>query len=181
MADSLLRRFGSINSLLGADVASLVATPDVTQEVAHLLKAALDVAAAALAEKSRGRQVLGSFTAVHDYLKLRLQGEQVRVARLLCLDTRHGLIRDEEIARGTATELTLYPREIARAALLEHASAIIVVEGSPSATFSPSARDVANAKAIRASLSTLDIAFHDYMVLAGGKAYSYRTARLLRD
>ena len=104
------------------------------------------------------------------------QSEQFRV---LFLDCRNGLIRDEIVSRGSVLEAPVYPREIMRRALQIGASGLILVHNHPSGDPYPSRGDVeATAKIILAAQS-LEIEVHDHIILARSGWSSFKSLGLL--
>jgi DNA repair protein RadC len=89
-----------------------------------LLKSAHVLLQRVLKEQVKERPVIGSWTALTDYLQLAMQHEAAEHFRILFLDRKNILIRDEVQSRGTVDHTPLYPREVAKRALELAASAI---------------------------------------------------------
>ena len=69
--------------------------------------------------------LLGSPTAVRDYLRLRLAHLEHEMFVVLFLDAQHRLIAAEEMFRGTLSQTSVYPREVVKAALRHNAAAVV--------------------------------------------------------
>jgi proteasome lid subunit RPN8/RPN11 len=75
------------------------------------------------------------------FFKARLLDLPHEVFSCLFLDTRHRLIRYEELFRGTIDGATVYPREVVKRALQHNAAAVIVGHNHPSGVSEPSEAD----------------------------------------
>ena len=71
-----------------------------------------------------------------------MQHEAAEHFRILFLDRKNILIRDEVQSRGTVDHTPLYPREVVKRALELAASAIIMVHNHPSGDPTPSKADI---------------------------------------
>ena len=107
-----------------------------------LLKAVGQVLQRCLREELKDRPVIGSWTALIDYLQAAMQHDAAEHFRLLFLDRKNILIRDEVQSRGTVDHTPLYPREVVKRALELGASAIIMVHNHPSGDPTPSQADI---------------------------------------
>ena len=81
-----------------------------------------------LHEELRTGVVLTSPRAVRDYLKLVLAGRPYEVFMCLWVDAQHRMLKADEAFRGTLTQTSVYPREIAKAALAANAAAVIFAQ-----------------------------------------------------
>ncbi|WP_276148498.1 JAB domain-containing protein, partial [Pseudomonas aeruginosa] len=63
------------------------------------------------------------------------------VFALLLLDSKHRVIRFEELFRGTLDSASVYPREVVKVALEHNAAAIVLVHNHPSGDPEPSHAD----------------------------------------
>lgn len=102
-----------------------------------------------------------------------LQAEQFGC---MFLDKNYSLINHLKMFRGTISHCSVYPREIAREALLQNAVFVVLVHNHPSHIPIPSEEDVSMTKRVRDILASLDIALFDHIVVAGPNLYSMRTA-----
>src|SRR3546814_13998546 len=88
------------------------------------------------------RPVLSSWQALLDYLHADLAHRQTEAVRLLLLNARNVLIRDELISEGSVDQAPVYVREIVKRALEHHASSLILVHNHPSGHPKPSRDDI---------------------------------------
>lgn len=81
------------------------------------------------------------------------------------LDTRHGVIKFEEMFRGTIDGASVYPREVVKAALACNASAVIFAHNHPSGVSEPSLADQAITRRLKDALELVDIRVLDHLVI----------------
>ena len=136
------------------------------------LATSLALAQELLAEEMTAGPVFDSPTAVSDFLKLHFAGQPYESFVVMYLDSQHRLIAFEDLFRGTLAQASVYPREIARRALLHNAAALIVAHNHPSGAAEPSRADEALTSALKTSLSLLDVRVLDHLVIAGSQATS---------
>ena len=144
-----------------------------------LLKAINSLFQRVLKEEIQDRPALGSWAALIDYLQLAMQHDAAEHFRILFLDRKNILIRDEVQSRGTVDHTPLYPREVVKRALELAASAIIMVHNHPSGDPTPSQADIDMTRQVGAALAQVDIALHDHVIVGKNRHTSFRTQRLM--
>jgi DNA repair protein RadC len=180
LAKSLLAEFGSLGQVLAAGPERLKAhNGRLGEQTAALFKAMREVQRRVMREAIADRPVLSSWAALLDYCRASLAGEPVERFRILFLDRRNRLIRDEEQQRGTVDHTPLYPREVVKRALELGATALILVHNHPSGDPTPSTADVAITREVMAVAEKLGIVVHDHVVVAQGGARSLRSLGLI--
>ncbi len=149
------------------------------RETQILLRAIGELLQRVLREQIQGRPVIGSWTALLDYLQVALTHEPIEQFRVLFLDRKNILIRDEVQQRGTVDHTPLYPREITRRALELQASAIIMVHNHPSGDPTPSRADIEMTKQVVQALSPVGISVHDHVIVGKNRHTSFKSQRLM--
>ncbi|MCA0327542.1 MAG: DNA repair protein RadC [Proteobacteria bacterium] len=173
LAQQLLDQFGGVAGLLhaGADDLKRVKGLGGPAKRAELV-AVLELARRALAQQLKERQVFDSPAAVKDYLRLQLAQRAHEVFAVLFLDAQHRLIALEELFRGTLTQTSVYPREVALRALHHHAAAVVLAHNHPSGSVAPSRADEALTQSLKAALALIDVRVVDHVIVAPGAALS---------
>ena len=165
IAKALVARFGGFAGVLAASPERLTEVEGVGRSTAIHIKAI----EAAAQRHARGavetRATLTSFSAVLDYCRARMAHAERESFRVLFLDKRNRLIRDEEQAEGTVDHVPVYPREVVRRALELSATALILVHNHPSGDPTPSQADVKMTRDVAAAASTVGIAVHDHLIV----------------
>ena len=173
MAQEVLDAFGGLAGLLhaGADDLKRIKGLGGSAKRAELV-AVLELARRALAEQLRERAVFDSSAAVKDYLQLQLAARPHEVFAVLFLDAQHRMIALEELFRGTLTQTSVYPREVALRALHHHAAAVVLAHNHPSGGVQPSRADEALTQSLKSALALIDVRVIDHVIVAPGQALS---------
>ena len=149
------------------------------EPVAALLKAVRSTFAEALKQEVSGRPVIPTSAALIDYLHVGMAWAAEEQFRVLYLNARNLLLKDETIARGTPNEVSVHPRMILKRALELGATALILVHNHPSGSPDPSQGDLQTTARIVRAARTLDIVVHDHIIIARGGWRSFRQSGLL--
>lgn len=123
--------------------------------------------------------ILDTSEALIDYLVADMAHLQVERMRILFLNAKNLLLRDEMVTEGSVSEAPFYPREIMRRALELGATALILAHNHPSGDPSPSEGDIAATQRVVDAARSLDIRIHDHVILARSGWTSFRTLGLI--
>jgi DNA repair protein RadC len=104
---------------------------------------------------------------VKAYLQRRMSRLDHEVCWVLFLDTQYKLIADQQMFRGTLSQASVYPREIAREALQLNAAAVILSHNHPSGMAEPSAAGLALTRHLKQALALVDVLLLDHFIVAG--------------
>jgi DNA repair protein RadC len=178
-AKALLTAFGSIAQVLGAPPERLKEVPGIGEVVAQDLKLIAALAQRMLRSDLRGRQVLSSWSQVLEYCHAAMAFEEREQFRILFLDKKNCLIRDECQGVGTVDHTPVYPREVIRRALELSASAIILVHNHPSGDPTPSRADIEMTKLLVSTAEPLGIAIHDHIIIGKNGHTSMKGMQLI--
>lgn len=133
----------------------------------------------ALRESIQEQPLLADLDNVHEYLALTIGQDTIESVRLLFLNNRNRLIRDELHARGGANTTMFYPQEVVKRACELRAGALIIAHNHPSGDPTPSALDLATTQNIANVLRMLAISLHDHVIVGRRKTFSFRQKGLL--
>lgn len=100
-----------------------------------------------------------------DYLRLRFTGLQREEFVALWLDAQNRLIEIETLSTGTLTHTVIFPREVAKSALLANAAAVIFAHNHPSGNAEPSPADIQLTRSLKNTLALLDIKLLDHVIV----------------
>ena len=178
LAKDLLREFSTFGDVLGADPARLEAL-ELSPNAVALLKTAYAAAARVARPEARKRSALSSMDAVIEYCTAAMAHESVEQFRVLFLDRKNALIKDEAQQKGTVDHTPVYPREVVKRALELSASAVIIVHNHPSGDPTPSAADIDMTRQVQDACQKLGLVLHDHVVIGRGKHASFRALGLL--
>ena len=99
------------------------------------------------------------------YLSMKLGHQEREVFAVLFLDNQHQLISYQELFYGTVDSASVYPREVAKAALQANAAAVIFAHNHPSGIAEPSECDKRITTRLVDALKLLDIRVLDHVVV----------------
>jgi DNA repair protein RadC len=134
----------------------------------HIIARALEIL--------RGRMIKGvtlnSPSAVREFLTVKLSGLEHEVFGVVYLNSQNVVIEYEELFRGTLTQTSVYPREVAKGSLLKNAAAVILVHNHPSGTVEPSRADELLTQTLKSSLQLVDVRVLDHIIVGQGRSLS---------
>lgn len=132
-----------------------------------------------LREEALNAPLLTNSQALIDYLFADMAHLPAERLRVLFLNSKNRLLRDEMMSEGSVNEAPIYPREIMRRALEVGATALILAHNHPSGDPAPSAGDIKATRRVVEAAKPLDIRIHDHVVLARSGWTSFKTLGLL--
>ncbi len=179
LAKKLIKDFGGFGSLLAADADAIARVGEISEGAVAALKIAQASALRLLRSQVTERPVLGSWQALLDYLHADMAHNPVERVRVLFLNSKNMLIRDEQMSEGSVDEAAVYIREIIRRALDYHATALILVHNHPSGDPSPSQQDIRLTRDIVEAGRHLNIAVHDHLIIGTRGHSSLRAMGLI--
>lgn len=166
IAKNLISVFGSFSEVLAAPPERLAEVKGVGQSTITDLKIVKASAEALVSGQVKEKPLLGSWSSVIDYCRTAMAFEDKEQFRILFLDKRNKLIKDEVQQVGTVDHTPVYPREVVKRALELSATAIILVHNHPSGDPTPSHADIEMTKTINEIAASLGITVHDHIIIA---------------
>ena len=179
MAQSMLSHFDGLAGLLNASAPDLGKIKGLGPAKRAEMLAVMELAKRATAQQLRDREVFASPEAVKHYLQLQLGHRPHEIFAVLFLDSQNRLIAMEEMFRGTLTQTSVYPREVALRALHHHAAGVILSHNHPSGSLQSSAADHALTRSLQSALGLLDVRVLDHIIVGQGGSYSMAEAGVL--
>ncbi len=179
LAKALLREFGGIGGLLSADPEALLRIDGVGETAAAALKIVQASALRLLRNAIVEKPVLASWQSLIDYLRADMGHITIERVRVLHLNAKNMLIRDEIISEGSIDQATVHVREVIRRAIDLGSSAIILVHNHPSGDPAPSRADIALTRDIIDAGKRLNVAVHDHVIIAANGYSSMRALGLI--
>jgi len=179
LAKALLAEFGGIGGLLSADGEALARVKGMGETSIAALKIAHAAAIRLLRAEVAERPVLSNWQALLDYLRADMAHHANERVRVLHLNTRNMLIRDELMSEGSIDEAALYVREVIRRAIDLGSAAIILVHNHPSGDPSPSRADIDVTRNMAEAGKRMGIAVHDHIIMGTSGHSSLRAMGLI--
>ena len=131
LAKALLKRFGSLAGVFGADAEALGGVKGMGPASIAALIAVRAAAREMLRAEVKNKSVISSWQQLVDYCTARIGFAEAEEFHLLFLDAKNALIADEQQQQGTVNHTPVYPREVVKRALELGALAIIMVHNHP--------------------------------------------------
>ncbi|HVM30080.1 MAG TPA: DNA repair protein RadC [Candidatus Limnocylindrales bacterium] len=174
LANHLLSRHGGLPELADADPLELTAVAGIGSARAAQLVAAFEIGRRSLSGRGPGRWSIRSPRDVVDRLAATMAGLPREELRVLLLNTRNVVLREQLVYQGNVSTALVRVAELFRDAVRIHAAGLIVVHNHPSGDPEPSPDDLhLTAEAIAAG-RLLDIPVLDHIVIASGGHVSLR-------
>ncbi|EQB17045.1 RadC family protein [Sphingobium lactosutens] len=179
LAKLLLREFGGIGGLMTADWQAIARVPGMGDTSVAAIKIVQATALRMLRNDVAARPVLANWQALLDYLRADMAHLGVERVRVLHLNSRNMLIRDDHMGDGSIDQAAIYTREVIRRAIDLGSAALILVHNHPSGDPSPSRQDIDVTRQIIDAGKRLNISVHDHVIIAGQGHVSLRAKGLL--
>ncbi len=179
LARDLLNDFGSLKALLDADLQRFCQSVGLGPAKYAQMQAVLEMARRHFCEILQRGDALTSPDITRAYLSAQLRGYSYEVFACLFLDNQHRVLKLEELFRGTIDSASVYPREVAKAALQHNAAAVIFAHNHPSGINEPSQADRHITDKLKQALALFDIRVLDHFIIGDGLPYSFAEHGLL--
>ena len=179
LAKALLKEFGGLAGLFAADADALRRVKGMGDTTIAALRIASATALRLTKAEIASKPVLANWQALLDYLRAAMAAAPVEQVRVLHLNTRNMLIRDELMAEGSIDQAPVYVREIARRAMDLGSAAVILVHNHPSGDPTPSRADIDITRQVVGALKPLGIAVHDHIVMGANSHASLKSQGLM--
>ncbi|TNE28080.1 MAG: JAB domain-containing protein [Alphaproteobacteria bacterium] len=174
LAKKLIDHFGGFADVLAADPKSLTAVTGVSENTAAFLKTVYAAGGRMLKQKLADAPILSSWKSLLDYCHATMAHEKKEHFRVLFLNRKNRLIRDEIQQSGTVDHTPVYPREVVKRALEIGATAVILVHNHPSGDPTPSNADIEMTKEIVRAVTPVDVVVHDHLIISATGHYSFK-------
>lgn len=182
IARNLLQRFTNFVGVIHADTKELEKIKGIGPHATLFLKTI--GATIGFYFDERAKQEDFQFTNLDqlvDYFRATIGGKPNEVMRVLCLNSKNGLIYAENLSEGTVSEAVAFPRKIVEGALKYRATTIIIAHNHPGGLPEPSDNDDAVTEEIKNALRTVGIGLQEHVIVAPDGYYSYRQNGSLDD
>jgi DNA repair protein RadC len=179
LAKALIAEFGTLPALLAADPRELVRVAGLGDSGAAAIKFVESVMLRSQRRAIEKRPVLSGWQALIDYLRSAMAHRATEQFRVIYLDSKNQVMRDEVLGEGTVNAAPVYPREVVKRALELQAGAVILVHNHPSGDPSPSRDDISMTRAIIEAGRHLGLVVHDHVIIGRDGEVSMRAQGLI--
>jgi DNA repair protein RadC len=168
----LVDHFGGLRGLLCADAQTLLGINGLGAAKTCELLAINELNRRALEEDLKVGESLDQPQRVKSYCTASLGHLRVEHCMALYLDSQFRLITSEEVSRGTLSQASVYPREVIKSALRNHAAALILAHNHPSGVAEASQADINLTRHLKQALALVDVRLLDHLIVTPTGALS---------
>ncbi len=180
LAKQLLAHYGGLSALLTADPDNLSRQKGMGETSIAALKIVQAAALRLISEPVRQQPILSSWQSLLDYLRADMAHLTTERVRILYLNSKNMLIRDEVSSEGSIDQAAIYVREVIRRAIDLGAASIILVHNHPSGDSAPSKQDIQLTREVIEAGKKMGIAVHDHIIIGKDGHSSMRGAGLIK-
>lgn len=180
-AKELITYFGSFSHVIAAPYTKL-AEFGLSKNVITVLKL-IKVSAIKMSWQKLNESdmpILSTFDYMIDYCMASMSLLDVEEFRVIFLDAKLQILKEEIMQRGSINCVAVHPREILLAALDCKATSVILVHNHPSSSEKPSSQDIKITNQIIDALKIVDIAVQDHIIITPKGYYSFKENNLIK-
>lgn len=172
-AKAALRRFKSLQGVLGAAPADLCQVPGIGPNNLLGLTLIPAVCRRYLRQRIDGKEVLTHSRQLFDYLNHTIRDKKRECFMAIYLDAKNRVIASETLFTGTITASAVYPREVVASALAHTAAAVIFAHNHPSGDPTPSPDDMAITRRLAQACGVMGITVHEHLIIGTEGYFSF--------
>lgn len=174
LAKELLKKYGSLEEILKADLNDLKKNDGVGEITGIFLKFIGDVSAFSFKEKIKKHRVtFRRKSELISYLRNDFGFSKNEEFKILFLNTANELIAVEKLFEGTIDKSAIYPRNILDRALYHNARSLVFVHNHPSGNEQPSGKDISFTQDMKKFFRVVDINILDHIIITRGSYFSF--------
>lgn len=179
IAKLLLNQFGNIGNILNAPISKLSTIAGIGDNTIISFKLVREILSLTNKEQILKKPILDHWDKLIPYLRSNIGYKSTENFKVLYLNSKNILLGEEDYDSGTINRISIYPREILKAALQQGATSVILVHNHPSGITKPSQHDIDVTLAIKNALQTLDIVVIDHIIISVNNEFSFKTNELI--
>lgn len=179
LAKTLLKKYGTFGRVLATDADLLKKNKGVGDVVVEVFRIVRECSAMLSKENIATGEIIASWGALIDYCRTTMGSLRTEQFRVLYLDGKNMLIEDELQEFGTVNSTPIYPREIAKRAIILEASAVIMVHNHPSDISKPSQGDIEATQMVMKALTSIGVTLQDHIIISESDYFSFRASSLI--
>ena len=176
-ARELLRRRGTLAGVFLQPRGETTDIPGLGPASRLLLALVRAVMTRALAVELQSGCRISAPEDVADFVRLELGPQPRECVLAIFLNAGNELVHHDRLAEGTVNQAPVYPREVARLALLHGATGVILAHNHPGGQCAPSRDDLELTRTLGDALAKLDVRLLDHLIVTSGAVYSITAGR----
>ncbi len=175
----LLVKFGGLRGLLAVESRELQKEKGLGPAKIATLLAAREIVKRSLRQGILTKNIIRDPESMMVYLAASLRDRKKEVFKVFFLNKANCLIDEADLFEGTVDEAGIHIRELIKAALDRHATALILAHNHPSGRVEPSPEDKKITRKLQAALALVSIALLDHIIVGGDQYFSFMEKGLL--
>ena len=174
LAKQLIKKYGTIEEILKADIKDLKETEGVGDITAVFLNFIGDIAACSFKDKAEKQKIsFKNKNQLISYLRNDIGFSKNEEFKVLFLNSVNEIIETEILFTGTIDKSAVYPRKILERALYHNARSIVFVHNHPSGNVSPSQKDIELTEEMKKFFKIVDINVLDQIIITKNSHFSF--------
>jgi DNA repair protein RadC len=179
LAERLLAAHTSFRKLAQCTVGELTRVNGIGPAKGAQIKAALAIARRYAGERLTPGTIVSGSRELFAYMRAKLHGLKKEHFYTLLLDTKHRIIREEQVAVGSLNESVVHPREVFSSAIREGAAKVVFVHNHPSGNPEPSPQDRRLTARLCQAGELVGIHVLDHLIIGEEEYFSFAERGLL--
>ncbi|CAN2041226.1 DNA repair protein RadC [Candidatus Magnetomoraceae bacterium gMMP-15] len=172
-AKSALKRFQTLQGVLDASPESLQEIKGIGPNNLFGIKLVKAVSERYMEKKLISKDPIRSSRELFDYLHHSISNKNKECFMVIFLDAQNKVISVKTLFEGTLTASCVYPREVVKEALKQHAAALVFAHNHPSGETRPSKEDIAITKDLIFACRLMGITVHEHIIVGGSSYFSF--------
>lgn len=180
LAKRLIAEFGSFAKVVTAKPEALYKVNEVGDAAVSAILMVQAATQRLLQEQVMDKPIIQGWTALLDYAKASMAHNKIEEFRIIFLNRRNEVIRDEVQQQGTIDHTPVYVREVVKRALELGAASLILMHNHPSGDHTPSRADIDITQQVADAARAVGIKIHDHIIVSERGHYSFRANALIQ-
>jgi DNA repair protein RadC len=172
-AKASLKRFKTLQGVFEASASELRQVKGIGPRNLLGIKLIKAVADRYLKSKLIGKDPINSSKELFNYLTHSMRDKDREKFKAVYLDAKNRVLTTETLFEGTLTASSVYPREVVRSALENHAAALIFAHNHPSGDPDPSEEDMAITRKLVFACRMMGITVHEHLIIGNNRFFSF--------
>jgi DNA repair protein RadC len=172
-AKAAIKRFKTFQDVLEASPKALCEVKGIGEKNLFGIKLAKAVADHYLEKKLIDKDPILNSKELFDYLNSELRDKHRECFNAVFLDAKNKVLSTKRLFEGTLTASSVYPREVIRAVLDNHAAAVIFAHNHPSGDPEASAEDISITRRLLFACRIVGVTVHEHLVIGENRYYSF--------
>jgi len=179
LAQEILIKYGDLKGLAGTIPSELMDFKGIGKAKASKLAAALELGKRSNAEANGQNSSFRCSEEVASYYTPLLRGLKKEQFRLILLDMKNRMIKEELISQGSLNSSIVHPREVINPAIRNSAASVIFIHNHPSGDPEPSLDDIQITQRLCKSFKIVGINVLDHIIIGYRDYFSFKQKQML--